>query len=179
MISVWSLHGASLSSNCPYTVATYTMLSWRVGCGFTYVSWVAIWSKLVNACIVKRASKCFHAVDSTFTLWNLASYYKYFFTHHSMPGPEILKYILMRMRCDKGHKGQNRRTYVRLGHFGFGSLVRQLRSLRSLAESGVHKLKQRSVQPRVYLVGISKYKLAWARIPSNQIITKIRWTSLL
>ena len=49
-----------------------------------------------------------------------------------MPGPEILKYMLMRRRCDKGHNGQNRRTYVRLGHFGFGSLVRQLRSLAEL-----------------------------------------------
>ena len=41
----------------------------------------------------------------------------------------------MRMRGDKGHKGQNRRTYVRLGHFGFDSLViKSARSLRSLAE---------------------------------------------
>ena len=73
---------------------------------------------LVNACIVKRASKCFHAVDSTFTLWNLASYYKYFFTHHSMPGPEILKHILMRMRGDKGQRSKS--TYVRTpGAFWF------------------------------------------------------------
>ena len=50
-----------------------------------------------------------------------------------MPGPEILKHILMRMCGDKGHKGQNRRTYVRLGHFGFDSLVSQLaRCARSL-----------------------------------------------
>ena len=52
-----------------------------------------IW--LVNACIVKRASKCF---SSTFTLWNLASYYKHFSLTIQCLGLEILKHTYAHAR---------------------------------------------------------------------------------